>query len=373
MPNTMRQVIFDGTGGPDVIALREAPVPTPGAGKVLIEVVAAGINRPDVFQRAGSYPPPPGETDVPGLEVSGRVMAVGPNVEGVGEGDDVCALLGSGGYAEYALADAALCLPVPKALSLADAGGVPENYFTVYDNVFLRGALTHGERFLVHGGSSGIGSTAIQLAHAFGAEVFATAGSPEKLAFCRDLGADHAIDYRKEDFVAAIKAITGKTGIDVVLDMVGGDYVAKNLAVMATEGRLVQIAFLRGSKVEVDLMAMMLRRLVLTGSTLRSRSLALKSEGRRRAARARHAAAGGRAHQADHPRALPAGEGARGARSDGILRPPRQDPAGHRQIDRAGTAALPALRRCIVAVRSSRAVIETRPALDGRHAHSEVP
>ncbi len=278
MPGTMQQVIFQGTGSADVIQLREAPVPTPGAGQVLIEVVAAGVNRPDVFQRIGNYPPPAGESDVPGLEVSGRVAAIGAQVEGMREGDEVCALLGSGGYAEYALADAPLCLAVPKGLDLTDAGGVPEATFTVYDNVFVRGALKEGERFLVHGGSSGIGSTAIQLARAFGAEVFATAGSPEKVAFCRDLGADHAIDYRAEDFVAAVKAITGKQGIDVILDMVGGSYVAKNLAIMATGGRLVQIAFLQGSRVEVDLMAMMLRRLVLTGSTLRSRPLPLKAK-----------------------------------------------------------------------------------------------
>ena len=278
-PATMKQVEFAGAGGADVIRLGEAPVPTPGAGKVLIEVVAAGVNRPDVTQRSGNYPPPPGESAIPGLEVSGRVVALGAGVEGVKEGDEVCALLGSGGYAEYAVADVPLCLPVPSGLSLADAGGVPENYFTVYDNVFLRGRLKKGERFLVHGGSSGIGSTAIQLAHAFGAEVFTTAGSPEKLAFCRALGADHAIDYRAEDFVAAIKTITGKKGVDVILDMVGGGYIAKNISILATQGRLVQIAFLQGSVAEkVDFMALMLRRLVLTGSTMRSRSLALKAE-----------------------------------------------------------------------------------------------
>ena len=278
-PATMKQVEFAGAGGADVIRLGEAPVPAPGAGKVLIEVVAAGVNRPDITQRSGNYPPPPGETAIPGLEVSGRVVALGAGVEGMKEGDAVCALVGSGGYAEYAVADVPLCLPVPSGLSLADAGGVPENYFTVYDNVFLRGRLTKGERFLVHGGSSGIGSTAIQLAHAFGAEVFTTAGSPEKLAFCRALGADHVIDYRAEDFVAAIKALTGKKGVDVILDMVGGSYIAKNISILATQGRLVQIAFLQGSVAErIDFMAMMLRRLVLTGSTMRSRSLALKAE-----------------------------------------------------------------------------------------------
>jgi NADPH2:quinone reductase len=279
LPKTMKQIHFDGPGGPEVIRVGEAPVPTPGEGKVLIKVTAAGINRPDIFQRSGNYPPPPGETAIPGLEVSGHVAAIGPGVDGLKEGDAVCALLGSGGYAEYAIADAPLCLPVPKGVSVQDAGGIPENYFTVYDNVFIRGALKKGERFLVHGGSSGIGSTAIQLAHAFGAEVFTTAGSEKKLAFCRTLGADHAIDYKTQDFVAEIKALTSKKGVDVILDMVGGSYMAKNISIMATEGRLVQIAFLGGSVSEtVDFMAMMLRRLVLTGSTLRSRSLAMKSD-----------------------------------------------------------------------------------------------
>ena len=279
LPALMKQIYFDGSGAADVIRVGEAPVPHVGPGKVLIEVAAAGINRPDVIQRSGNYPPPPGESAIPGLEVSGRVVAVGPGVDGFKEGDAVCALLGSGGYAEYALADAALCLMAPRSLSLVDAGGIPENYFTVYDNVFLRGHLQKGERFLVHGGSSGIGSTAIQLAHAFGAEVFATAGSAAKCAFCKTLGADHVIDYKTQDFVADIKALTAKKGVDVILDMVGGAYLPKNIAIMATDGRLVQIAFLGGSICEkVDFMPMMLRRLVLTGSTLRSRSLALKAK-----------------------------------------------------------------------------------------------
>ncbi len=279
MPAHMKQIYFDGAGGPDVIRVGEAPVPTPGEGKVLVEVVAAGINRPDIFQRAGHYPPPPGESAIPGLEVSGRVVAIGAGVEGIAEGDAVCALVGSGGYAEYALADAPLCLPVPKGLGLIDAAGIPENYFTVFDNVFLRGKLAKGERFLVHGGSSGIGSTAIQLAHAFGAEVFATAGSEPKCAFCRTLGADHAIDYKRQDFVEEIKTITAKAGVDVILDMVGGAYLPRNIALLAMEGRLVQIAFL-GSPIteKLDFTAVMVRRLVLTGSTMRSRSLAMKAE-----------------------------------------------------------------------------------------------
>ena len=275
----MKQIYFDGAGGPDVIRVGEAPVPTPGEGKVLIKVAAAGVNRPDIFQRKGHYPPPPGESDIPGLEVSGHVAALGAGVDGLKEGDAVCALVGSGGYAEYALADAPLCLPVPAGMSLEDAAGIPENYLTVFDNVFLRGHLKAGERFLVHGGSSGIGSTAIQLAHAFGAEVFTTAGSEAKCAFCRTLGADHAIDYRTKDFVAEIKTITAKAGVNLILDMVGGDYLPRNISVLAMEGRLVQIAFLASPIIErLDFTAVMVRRLVLTGSTLRARPLALKAE-----------------------------------------------------------------------------------------------
>lgn len=278
LPRTMRQIYYDAAGGPSVVRVGEADVPKPGDGKVLIETVAAGINRPDILQRQGHYPPPKGESDIPGLEVSGRVAALGPGVTGIKEGDEVCALVGSGGYADYVIADAPLCLPRPKAVSLADAGGIPETYFTVFDNVFLRGRLRRGERFLVHGGSSGIGSTAIQLAHQAGAEVFTTAGSEKKCAFCRTLGADHAIDYKTQDFAAEIKQITGKAGVDLILDMVGGDYLARNIAIMAIEARLVQIAFLGGSTSTVDLTPVMVRRLVLTGSTLRSRSLDLKSE-----------------------------------------------------------------------------------------------
>ena len=279
LPSHMKLITFNGAGAPDVIRVGEGPVPTPGDGKVLIEVVAAGVNRPDVFQRQGHYPPPPGESDIPGMEVSGRVVELGPGVTCFKEGDAVCALLGSGGYAEYAVADASLCLPVPERMSVQDAAGIPETYLTVFDNVFLRGALKKGERFLVHGGSSGIGSTAIQLAHAFGAEVFTTAGSAAKCAFCRTLGADHAIDYKTRDFVAEIKAITAKKGVDVILDMVGGSYLPRNISILATEGRLVQIAFLESSVTEkLDFMAVMIRRLVLTGSTLRARSIARKAE-----------------------------------------------------------------------------------------------
>lgn len=278
VPETMREVFFDGAGGPEVIFLREAAVPAPGPGKVLVEVAAAGINRPDCIQRAGLYPPPPGESQTPGLEIAGRVVALGEGVEGLQIGDEVCALVGSGGYADYCLADASLCLPKPKPLSLVDAAGIPETYFTVYDNVFTRGALKPGESFLVHGGSSGIGSTAIQLASHFGARVFTTAGSAEKVEFCKGLGADVAINYREQDFVAVVKEMTGKKGVDVILDMVGGPYMQRNVSALAPDGRLVQIAFLQGGRVEnFDFMSMMLKRLTLTGSTLRARPLAVKT------------------------------------------------------------------------------------------------
>lgn len=279
LPATMRQIFFDGSGGPDVIRVGDVALPQPSEGKVLIEVAAAGLNRPDCIQRTGNYPPPPGESNIPGLEVSGRVVGLGPGVTTLKEGDAVCALLGSGGYADYALADAALCLPIPKPLNIIEAGGLPETVFTVYDNVFTRGGLKPGETFLVHGGSSGIGTTAIQLAKLFDARVITTAGSAEKCAFCRTLGADLAIDYRTQDFVEEVKKFTEKKGVDVILDMVGGSYMQKNLSILAVEGRLVQIAFLQSSIVEnFNFMLMMLKRLTLTGSTLRSRSVAQKAK-----------------------------------------------------------------------------------------------
>lgn len=275
-PSTMRQIRFAGAGGPEVITLETGPVPTPGEGQVLIEVAAAGVNRPDCLQRAGGYPPPPGATDVPGLEVSGTIVALGPNVTGLKIGDAVCALVISGGYAEYCIADAPLCLPVPKGLSLLQAAGLPENVFTVYDNIITRGRLAKGETILIHGGSSGIGYTAIQLAKHVGARVIATAGSDDKCTFCLSMGADAAINYRDKDFVAEVKALTDGNGVNVVLDMVGGPYIQKNLSCLAFEGRLVQIAFLQTSRVEFDFMSLMLRRLTMTGSTLRPRSVALK-------------------------------------------------------------------------------------------------
>lgn len=278
LPQTMKQVHFSGPGGPEVIEIETAPVPQPGPGQVLIEVTAAGINRPDCLQRGGGYPPPPGATQVPGLEISGHIVAVGDGVAEARIGEAVCALIISGGYAQYAVADEPLCLPVPKPLSLLEAGGLPETYFTVYDNVFTRGRLKEGETILVHGGSSGIGSTAIQLAKNAGATVYATAGSAEKCDFCRTLGADEAIDYRASDFVEEVKRLTEDRGVDVVLDMVGGPYIQRNLGILALEGRLVQIAFLQSSKADLDLMNVMLRRLTLTGSTLRARSVALKAE-----------------------------------------------------------------------------------------------
>ncbi|HUI19671.1 MAG TPA: NAD(P)H-quinone oxidoreductase [Methylocella sp.] len=274
----MRQIYFDGQGGPDVIRVGEAPVPEPGPGEVLIEVAAAGINRPDCLQREGGYPPPPGESEIPGLEIAGRVVALGEGVSRPAVGDHVCALVGSGGYAEYAIAQASLCLPIPESLGVIASAGLPENYFTVFDNVFTRGRLAPGETLLVHGGSSGIGSTAIQLAKQHGARVITTAGSHAKCAFCRTLGADFAIDYKVEDFAEVIKRTIGKNSVDVVLDMVGGTYLQRNLSVMAVEGRLVQIGFLQSAIIQnFDMRPIMLRRLTMTGSTLRARTVAQKA------------------------------------------------------------------------------------------------
>lgn len=273
----MRYVYFEGSGGPDVIRLGEASAPAPGPGQLLIEVAAAGVNRPDCIQRQGSYPPPPGESDVPGLEVAGRVAALGESVRGFAPGDLVCALVGSGGYADYALAAAELCLSVPSGLSLKEAAALPETTFTVYDNLITRGRLGAGETLLVHGGSSGIGSIAIQLAKALGAKVAVTAGSDEKCAFCRALGADLAINYRTGDFVAGVKTLA-PDGADVILDMVGAPYFTRNLATLAVEGRLVEIACSGGGRVEnLNLWPILLRRLTITGSTLRARSLVQKA------------------------------------------------------------------------------------------------
>ena len=269
VPQTMRAVEITKPGGPEVLALCERPVPVPGAGQILIEVAYAGVNRPDALQRAGAYAPPPSASPLPGLEAAGRVAAVGPGVTAWALGDQVCALLPGGGYAEYVVTPAAHALPIPKGMALREAACLPETFFTVWTNVFLRGGLKAGERFLVHGGTSGIGTTAIQLAKAFGARVFTTAGSDEKCAACRDLGADRAINYRTGDFVSAL---TEEGGADLILDMVGGDYLPRNVRALAEDGRLVQIAFLQGPKVELNFAQVMARRLTITGSTLRPQS-----------------------------------------------------------------------------------------------------
>ena len=272
------QFIDHGKGGAaDVMAIAEAPLPQPQAGEVLIEVHYAGVNRPDVAQRAGSYPPPPGASPILGLEVAGRVHAVAADVTQWKVGDAVCALTPGGGYAQYCAAPAAHCLPIPKGLTLLQAAALPENFYTVWTNVFDRGGLKAGETFLVHGGSSGIGLCAIQLAKSFGATVYTTVGSQEKAQFCRDIGADAAINYREQDFVTEIAQLTGKKGVDLILDMVGGPYIEKNLKSLALEGRLVQIAFLQGSKVALDLMPIMIKRLSYSGSTLRPRTVAQKA------------------------------------------------------------------------------------------------
>src|SRR3954454_16207560 len=260
VPERMRFIEMTGTGGPEVLTLAEGKVPIPGEGEVLIRMEAAGVNRPDVLQRAGLYPPPPGASPVLGLEVSGTIAARGNGVDRWREGDEVCALVPGGGYAEYCVAPEAHCLPIPRGLGLVEAAGLPETFFTVWTNVFDRGRLSSGENFLVHGGTSGVGATAVQLPRHFGARVLTTAGTPEKCAVCVELGAERAIDYRQQDFVAAVKEATGGRGADVILDMVGGPYVEKNLRALAVEGRLVQIAFLQGSKVTLDLVHLMMRR-----------------------------------------------------------------------------------------------------------------
>ena len=274
----MRAVIADGQGGPDVLRIVERPRPEPGQGQVLVRVEAAGINRPDVMQREGRYPPPSGASDVLGLELAGIVEALGPGAGRFRIGDRVMALVHSGAYAEWAVVDEAVALPVPEGLPAVEAGAIPETYFTVWSNVFERARLQAGESLLIHGGSSGIGTTAILLAKARGARVIVTAGSPEKCAACLTLGADAAIDYRREDFVAAARAATGGSGPDVILDMVGGPYIARNLDAVAVDGRIAQIAFQQGSRVaEIDFQPLLMKRVTLTGSTLRARPVALKA------------------------------------------------------------------------------------------------
>jgi NADPH2:quinone reductase len=277
LPPSMTAIAIRTPGGPEVLVPEQRPLPQPGAGEVLIKIAAAGVNRPDVVQRQGFYPPPKGATDIPGLEIAGEVVALGAGVTRWQPGDKVMALVIGGGYAEYCPAHESHCLPIPAGLSLIEAAAIPETFFTVWHNVFERGHLKAGETLLVHGGSSGIGTTAIQLAKAFGAKVITTAGSAEKCAACRKLGADVAVNYRTEDFVAATKAATDGKGAELILDMVGGDYIERNYEAAAVEGRIVQIAFQGSPKATVDFRRIMLKRLTHTGSTLRARSTADKA------------------------------------------------------------------------------------------------
>jgi NADPH:quinone reductase len=277
IPDTMRAVIAHGGGGPEVLQLVSRPVPRPGPGEILVKVAAAGINRPDVLQRQGGYPPPSGAPDILGLEIAGEVIAAAPDATRHTLGATVMGLVAGGGYAEYAVVHESNALAVPAGLSATEAGAIPETYFTVWTNVFERGRLETGETLLVHGGTSGIGTTAIQLAKAFGATVITTAGTQSKCDACRELGADLAINYREQDFVAAVREATGGRGADVILDMVGGSYIPRNHEAAAQDGRIVQIAFLESSKVELDFRRLMLKRLTHTGSTLRSRSVAEKA------------------------------------------------------------------------------------------------
>jgi NADPH2:quinone reductase len=271
----MRAIEISTPGGPDVLRMVERPTPAPGAGELLVRVEAAGVNRPDILQRLGQYPPPPGISDVPGLEVAGTVSAVGPEVSRWREGDRVCALVAGGGYAEYCVVPEPQALPLPRGFRPGEAAAIPETFFTVWTNLFDRGKLTEGETVLIHGGSSGIGTTAIQLARAFGATVVATAGSDAKCAACERLGA-RAINYRTSDFVQATRELTGGNGVDVILDIVGGDYLQRNIESLATHGRLIQIGLLGGARAAINLRPLMQKRLTLTGSTLRTRSVAEK-------------------------------------------------------------------------------------------------
>jgi NADPH2:quinone reductase len=278
VPLEMTVVEISAPGGPEQLKLAKRAVPQPGDREVLVRVAAAGVNRPDVMQRQGRYPPPPGASDLPGLEIAGEIVALGANVSALSVGDEVTALLPGGGYAEYAVAAAPLCLPVPSGISMVEAAAIPETFFTVWTNLFDRGRCKAGDTVLVHGGTSGIGTTAIQLAAAWGARVFATAGSEDKARACEKLGAVRGINYRTEDFVAVIRADTAGAGVDVTLDMVAGSYVARNLEIAALEGRVVTISLLGGSKAEINMGMILTKRLTLTGSTLRARTVAQKAE-----------------------------------------------------------------------------------------------
>lgn len=277
LPAQMTVVAISKPGGPEVLIPETRDLPKPGPGEILVKVAAAGVNRPDVAQRSGSYPPPPGASDLPGLEIAGEVVALGEGTTKHKLGDKVMSLVAGGGYAEYCIAQDAQAMPVPEGFSMLEAGATAETLMTVWHNVFERGGLKAGETLMIHGGSSGIGTMAIQLAKAFGARVLATAGGPEKCAFCVALGADAAIDYRSEDFVAAVSALTEGRGVDMVLDMVGGAYANRNLACLAPDGRLVQIATMQGAEAQVDLGRIMRNRLSVTGSTLRPRPVAVKA------------------------------------------------------------------------------------------------
>jgi putative PIG3 family NAD(P)H quinone oxidoreductase len=277
LPDVMTAIEPAGPGGPEVLVPVERPVPRPGVGEVLIRVAAAGVNRPDALQRQGAYPPPPGAPSILGLEVAGEIVALGEGVDADHLGQRVCALIAGGGYAEYAVAPAGQCLPVPQALTMVEAAAIPETLFTVWTNLFERAYVADGDTVLVHGGTSGIGTMAIKLARLFGLTIIVTAGSDEKCAKARALGADHAINYKTQDFVEAVKAITGGAGVTAVLDMVGGDYVPRNLACLAEDGRHVSIAVQRGGEATIPIFEVMRRRLTLTGSTLRPRDTAFKS------------------------------------------------------------------------------------------------
>jgi len=277
LPSQMTAIAIRAPGGPEVLTPELRPVPAPGAGEVLVKVAAAGVNRPDVMQRMGQYPPPPGAPDIPGLEIAGEVVACGSGVTRWKVGDKVMALVVGGGYAEYCLAHESHALPVPPGLSLVEAAAIPETFFTVWYNAFERGRLAAGETALIHGGTSGIGTTAIQLAKAFGARAIATAGTPEKCEACRKLGAEAAINYKTEDFVEATKKATGGRGVDLILDIVGGDYIERNYEAAAVEGRILQIAFQSSPRATVDFRRLMVKRLTHTGSTLRARAIADKA------------------------------------------------------------------------------------------------
>ncbi len=277
-PETMTCMEISEPGGADVLRLSQRPVPQPGGNDLLVRIAAAGINRPDILQREGGYPPPPGASDIPGLEVAGTVVKIGPQTKGWSVGDTLCALLTGGGYAQYCSVAAPQCLPIPKGLDMVEAAALPETFFTVWTNVFERAGLKPGETLLVHGGSSGIGTAAIQMASRLGSRVMVTAGTDEKCAACLELGAERAVNYTTEDFVAAAKEFTDGKGLDVILDMVGGDYIGRNIKALATEGRLMNIAYLKGAKAEINFLPVMLKRLTIGGSTLRVQPIERKGE-----------------------------------------------------------------------------------------------